>query len=192
MHEGKTHRCDTAQFPGLVLTPEGLDVGRVPAWCVDGRFVLAYSGDGAIHEGYSDIFGESLGFYYEDEGASADYLAGGDFEEGPIRSMIDPGFSGDPDAYRDRFEAERPVDGDRPGLDGPRIVRRRGERARHSPGDRCALLREVGRQRDPGSAIRQAVAVLLTQLPPVRRHGYPGHVQVALPMAVELREDADA
>ena len=101
---GETHTCDTARFPGEVETPQGLDVGLVPAWCVDGRFVLAYSGDGAIHEGYSDIFGESLGFYYEDEGVSADYLVGGDFSEGPIRSMIDPSFSEDPDTYRDRFE----------------------------------------------------------------------------------------
>ncbi len=104
---GTTYTCETARFPGVVETPEGLDVGLVPAWCVDGRFVLAYSGDGAIHEGYSDIFGETLGFYYEDEGASADYLVGGDFKEGPIRSMVDPksvrnGFH--PDAYRDRYE----------------------------------------------------------------------------------------
>ncbi len=104
---GTTYTCETARFPGVVETPEGLDVGLVPAWCVDGRFVLAYSGDGAIHEGYSDIFGETLGFYYEDEGVSADYLVGGDFKEGPIRSMVDPksvrnGFH--PDAYRDRYE----------------------------------------------------------------------------------------
>ncbi len=104
---GKTHNCDTARFPGLVETPDGPDVGLVPAWCEDGRFVLAYSGDGAIHEGYSDIFGESLGFYYEDEGVSADYLVGGDLKDGPIRSIIDPksirdGFH--PDAYADRYE----------------------------------------------------------------------------------------
>ena len=48
--EGRTYTCDTAQFPGVVETPEGLDDGLVPAWCIDGRFVLAYSGDGAIHE----------------------------------------------------------------------------------------------------------------------------------------------
>ena len=105
--DGRTYTCDTAQFPGVVATREGLEAGLVPAWCVDGRFVLAYSGDGAIHEGYSDIFGESLGFYYEDEGVSADYLVGGDLKEGPIRSVIDPksildGFH--PDAYADRYE----------------------------------------------------------------------------------------
>ena len=101
---GQTHTCDTARFPGVVETPEGFDEGLVPAWCEDGRFVLAHSGDGAIHEGYSDIFGESLGFYYQDEGVSADYLVGGDFAEDPIRSLIDPGFSKDPDNYLDRFE----------------------------------------------------------------------------------------
>jgi Zn-dependent metalloprotease len=101
---GKSHTCDAARFPGLVLTPEGLGTGPVPAWCIDGRFLLAYSGDGAIHEGYSDIFGESLGFYYEDEGVSADYLVGGDFKDGPIRSMIDPSHSEDPDTHLDRFE----------------------------------------------------------------------------------------
>ena len=101
---GRTHRCDTARFPGWVETPEGPDVGMVPAWCQNGRFVLAYSGDGAIHEGYSDIYGESLGFYYQDEGVSADYLVGGDFQEDPIRSLIDPGLTEDPDNYPDRFE----------------------------------------------------------------------------------------
>lgn len=105
--DGTTYTCETARFPGFVETPEGLDVGLVPAWCVDGRFLLAYSGDGAIHEGYSDIFGETLGFHYEDEGVSADYLVGSDFKDGPIRSMVDPksvrdGFH--PDAYRDRYE----------------------------------------------------------------------------------------
>ena len=104
---GTTYTCDTARFPGVVETPDGLDLGLVPAWCVGGRFVLAYSGEGAIHEGYSDIFGESLGFYYEDEGASADYLQGAEFKEGPIRSLVDPkslrnGFY--PDAYADRYE----------------------------------------------------------------------------------------
>ena len=112
---GTTYSCETARFPGLVFTPEGLDVGLVPAWCENGRFVLAYSGDGAIHEGYSDIFGESLGFFYEDEGASADYLVGGDLKEGPIRSMVDPksvqdGFH--PDVYRDRYEFALTLDED--------------------------------------------------------------------------------
>ena len=105
---GRTYTCNTARFPGLVLTPDGfLDIGLVPAWCVDGRFLLASSQGNAINEGYSDIFGESLGFFYEDEGVSADYLVGGDFKEGPLRSMVDPKSVRDgfyPDFYRDRYE----------------------------------------------------------------------------------------
>ena len=104
---GTTYSCETARFPGLVLTPDGLDIGLVPAWCVNGRFLLASSQGGAIHEGYSDIFGESLGFFYEDEGVSADYLVGGDFKDGPARSLVDPKSVQDgffPDVYRDRYE----------------------------------------------------------------------------------------
>ena len=104
---GTTYSCETARFPGLVLTPDGLDIGLVPAWCVNGRFLIASSQGGAIHEGYSDIFGESLGFFYEDEGVSADYLVGGDFKDGPARSLVDPKSVQDgfyPDAYRDRYE----------------------------------------------------------------------------------------
>ncbi len=105
---GTTYSCNTARFPGLVLTPDGPDVGLVPAWCVNGRFLLASSQGGAIHEGYSDIFGESLGFFYENEGVSADYVVGGDFKEDrPLRSLVDPKSLQDgfyPDVYRDRYE----------------------------------------------------------------------------------------
>ena len=105
--DGETYTCATARFPGLVETMEGPEEGLVPAWCVDGRFVLAYSGDGAIHEAYSDIFGESLEFFYESQGATGDYLQGGYTKRGPIRSMSDPkllrnGFY--PDVYSDRYE----------------------------------------------------------------------------------------
>ena len=105
---GRTYTCNTARFPGLVLTPYGPDVGLVPAWCINGRFLLASSQGGAINEGYSDIFGESLGFFYEDEGVSADYVVGGDFKEDrAVRSMVDPKSLRDgfyPDVYRDRYE----------------------------------------------------------------------------------------
>ena len=106
---GRTYTCNTARFPGLVLTPDGvLDIGLVPAWCVDGRFLLASSQGGAVDEGYSDIFGESLGFFYENEGVSADYVAGGDFKEDrALRSLVDPKSVRDgfyPDVYRDRYE----------------------------------------------------------------------------------------
>ena len=105
--DGETYTCDTAQFPGLVETMDGMEEGLVPAWCVDGRFVLAYSGDGTIHEAYSDIFGESIEFFYESQGTTADYRVGGDTKGGPIRSMSDPKSLRDgfyPDVYRDRYQ----------------------------------------------------------------------------------------
>ena len=113
--DGETYTCDTARFPGLVVTMDGPEEGLVPAWCVDGRFLLAYSGDGAIHEAYSDIFGESLEFFYESQGTAGDYLQGGYTKRGPIRSMSDPkslrnGFY--PDVYRDRYEFALTLDED--------------------------------------------------------------------------------
>ncbi|MYN67816.1 MAG: M4 family metallopeptidase [Acidobacteria bacterium] len=106
-YKGDTYTCPTARFRGLVMTPDGFDVGLVPAWCVDGRFLLASSHGGAIHESYSDIFGESLEFYYEDEDLAGDYLLGGELEIGPFRSLSDPRSIDDgffPDAYGDRYE----------------------------------------------------------------------------------------
>ena len=101
---GRTHTCPTARFPAWVLAPNGRpERGLAPAFCVDGRFLLAYAGTGAVNEGYSDVFGESIEFHYEDEGASADYLVGGDLQE-PVRSMRAPHVFGDPDFYEDRFE----------------------------------------------------------------------------------------
>ena len=102
---GRTHTCRTARFPGRVLAPNGEEaVGPLPAWCVDGRFLLAYAEAGAVNEGYSDVFAQSIEFHYEDEGASADWLVGGDLDVGPLRSLIDPGAFGDPDFHEDRFE----------------------------------------------------------------------------------------
>ena len=113
--DGTAYTCDTAGFPGLVETPDGIEEGLVPAWCVDGRFILAYAGDGAIHEAYSDIFGESLEFFYEGEGATADYRVGGDTKSGPIRSLSDPKSLRDgfyPDVYGDRYEFALTLDED--------------------------------------------------------------------------------
>ena len=113
--DGETYTCSTARFPGLVETMEGPEEGLVPAWCVDGRFLLAYSGDGAIQEAYSDIFGESLEFFYESQGATADYLVGGETKRGPIRSLSDPKSLRDgfyPDVYRDRYEFALTLDED--------------------------------------------------------------------------------
>ena len=106
--EGATYTCATARFPGYVITPDGrLSTGLVPAMCIGGRFVLAYAGAGVINEAYSDIFGESLGFFYEDQAVSADYELGGDSKFGAIRSMSAPRSVRDgflPDHYRDRYE----------------------------------------------------------------------------------------
>ena len=113
--DGTAYTCDTAGFPGLVETPDGIEEGLAPAWCVNGRFLLAYSGAGAIQESYSDIFGESLEFFYEGEGTTADYRVGGDMKSGPIRSLSDPKSLRDgfyPDVYRDRYEFALTLDED--------------------------------------------------------------------------------
>ena len=81
-------------------------------WCVDGRFLLGSNESGAVNEAYSDIVGEAVGFFHDDNGATADYLQGGDQSFGPIRSLADPGslsIVGDPhrpypDAYTGRYE----------------------------------------------------------------------------------------
>ncbi|MCY4599351.1 MAG: M4 family metallopeptidase, partial [Acidobacteria bacterium] len=81
-------------------------------WCVDGRFVLSSPQGGAVNEAYSDIVGESVGFFHEDSGATADYLQGSEQSFGPIRSLAEPGslsiVDGShrpyPDAYQDRYE----------------------------------------------------------------------------------------
>ena len=81
-------------------------------WCVDGRFLLGSNEGGAVDEAYSDIVGESVGFFHEDAGVTADYLQGGDLSFGPIRSLADPGslsiVDGShrpyPDAYAGRYE----------------------------------------------------------------------------------------
>ena len=111
-YDGQTRTCDTTRLAGWVLGPEGLERGLVPAWCIDGRFVMGADEAGAIHEGYSDIFGEALGFFYKDQGVTADYLVEGDQKEGPVRSLGDPSFSYDPDAYRDRFQFALTLDED--------------------------------------------------------------------------------
>ncbi|MDE2906405.1 MAG: M4 family metallopeptidase, partial [Acidobacteriota bacterium] len=84
-----------------------LETGLVPAMCIGGRFVLAYAGAGVIDEAYSDIFAESLGFFYQGQDVSADYELGGDSKFGAIRSMSAPRSVRNgllPDHYRDRFE----------------------------------------------------------------------------------------
>ena len=101
---GQTYTCDTARFPGLVVTPQLVEIGLVPAWCVDGQFLLASSQGGAVNEAYSDIIGESVDFFHQDAGVSADYQVGGDREFGPLRSPADPTSDFYPDTYRHRYE----------------------------------------------------------------------------------------
>ena len=102
---GQTHTCDTARFPVPVVTPQGWwDIGLAPAWCVDGRFLLASSQGGAVNEAYSDIMGESAEFFHRDAGAAADYAVAGDRVFGPLRPLADPASYHYPDTYRDRFE----------------------------------------------------------------------------------------
>ena len=92
---GRTFTCDSDFF-----------------WCVDGRFLLGSNETGAVNEAYSDIVGESVGFFHEDNGATADYLQGSDQTLGPIRSLADPGSLSVvgglhhpyPDAYSGRYE----------------------------------------------------------------------------------------
>ena len=52
-----------------------------------GAWTAAFSWDrdesGAVDEAYSDIVGEAVGFFHEDNGATADYLQGSDQSFGP-------------------------------------------------------------------------------------------------------------
>ena len=86
--EGETHTCAETRFP--------IEVERnvwvpLPAVCSeDGRFVLASSHAGAVHEAYSDIFAVSAGFFHEAAGAAGTYEVGSEHAAGPIRSLSDP------------------------------------------------------------------------------------------------------
>ena len=67
---------------------------------------MAQFGPAPIHATRS-IFGESIEFFYESQGATGDYLVGGDAKAGPLRSMSDPKSLRDgfyPDVYRDRYQ----------------------------------------------------------------------------------------
>ena len=102
---GVTHYCRTARFWGVSWNPRARRwvEGAIPALCDrSGRFALAHSSGGALHEAFSDIFGESLEHYYSARGedVSADWLVGGDHHEGPVRSLSNPARHGNPDNYR--------------------------------------------------------------------------------------------
>ena len=60
--EGETHTCTETSF-NIRVEP---DVWKpFPAYCVDGRFVLASLQASAVSEAYSDIFAVSTGFFHE-------------------------------------------------------------------------------------------------------------------------------
>ena len=110
---GTTRTCETTAVVAERLTRDGPVEVRLPAWCVDGRFVLASGQGRAVDEAIADIFAEAAGFFHEDAGAPADYIQEGDQEDPVIRSLLDPRsvpltprfpqyvF---PDAYGDRYE----------------------------------------------------------------------------------------
>ena len=67
--------------------------GRNPFWCVDGRFVLASNHAGALHEGFSDVFGTAVEFLFHEPGdgpLKGDYVLGEDLPSGPNRSLESP------------------------------------------------------------------------------------------------------
>ena len=78
--------------PNVVwVFPSGL---RVPFLCSNGRFVLASDHGGATHESFSDIFGTSVEFFFQQRGGGplgADYLIGEDIPGiGVLRSLRRP------------------------------------------------------------------------------------------------------
>ena len=111
--EGKTHTCETTRVVAYRLTPEGREELVLPAWCFQGRFVLASAQAYAVDEGYADLFAQAIEFFHEDAGATADYLVEGDQELPVLRSPADPRSVPlsprfpqyvYPDAYGDRYE----------------------------------------------------------------------------------------
>jgi len=68
---------------------------RHPFFCSGGRYVLAANHGGAINEGFSDVFGTSVEFFYQPPGSGplkADYLMAEDVTgfDSLVRSLNDP------------------------------------------------------------------------------------------------------
>ena len=101
--EGATHSCPTTRFETL---DGDFEVVTAPAVCVGGRFLLASSHAGAIHEAYADIVAEATAFHHRDNaGTESDYLQGSEEEAvGVIRSLRDPNSLNNPAAYGERVE----------------------------------------------------------------------------------------
>ena len=78
------------------------DGSTAPFFCSGGSFALASNHGGAIDEAFSDVFGTSVEFFFQEAGSGplkADYLVGEDIPElgtllrgqaGPIRSLESP------------------------------------------------------------------------------------------------------
>ena len=86
--EGETYTCLETRFLYEVERDEFVPA---PALCSeDGEFILGSSHEGAINEGYSDIFAVSTGFFHEAAGAAGTYEYGGEYAAGTLRSLSDP------------------------------------------------------------------------------------------------------
>ncbi len=101
--EGETYTCPEARFLYEVEPDEFVPS---PALCSeDGEFILGSSHEGAINEGYSDIFGVSTGFFHEAADAAGNYEYGSEYAAGTVRSLSDPWSSRlQTGAYPLRFE----------------------------------------------------------------------------------------
>ena len=85
---GETHTCPETRFLYEVERDEFVPS---PALCSDdGEFILGSSHEGAINEGYSDIFAVSTGFFHEAAGAAGNYEYGSEYAAGTLRSLSDP------------------------------------------------------------------------------------------------------
>jgi Zn-dependent metalloprotease len=87
VYSGFSFPCDTTFLQD--------NLGRhYPFVCNSGHYVLAALQDGAINEGFSDMFGTSVEFFYQPAGdgpLKADYLMGEDIDGfGPLRSLNNP------------------------------------------------------------------------------------------------------
>ena len=106
--DGRTHFCETASFP---IQIEG-EWQSLPAWCQDGRFLLASAQGAGVNEAFADIFSTAVQFFHEQAGVPAGYVVGGGSDQpfAPRRSLADPASLGDPDAYSARLELALAVD----------------------------------------------------------------------------------
>jgi Zn-dependent metalloprotease len=87
-YTGSTFPCDTTVL-------NFADGSQRPFLCSNGRYVLGASHGGALNEGFSDIFGTSVEFFYQPPGTGplkADYLMAEDISgfDDAVRSLDNP------------------------------------------------------------------------------------------------------